>query len=84
MRLWLLFVTMSSIMKELSRASSSRSLRIESYASYNYAFNLDSAYNLASYSCKLDEFAKLDSSSSILENPENIERFISCIIQSTW
>ena len=60
-------------MKELSRASSSRSLRIESYASYNYAFNLDSAYNLASYSCKLDEFAKLDSSSSILENPKNIE-----------
>lgn len=60
-------------MKELSRASSSRYLKIESSASYNSAYNLDSAYNLASYSCKLDEFAKLDSSSSILENPENIE-----------
>ena len=39
---------MSSIMKELRRASSSRYLRINSFASYN------SANNLASYSCMLD------------------------------
>ena len=42
---------MSSITKELSRASSYRYLRIDSSTSYNFA------NNLASYSCTLDNYA---------------------------
>lgn len=42
---------MSSITNELNRASSSRYLRVDSFASYN------SANNLASYSCTLDNYA---------------------------
>ena len=42
---------MSNIMKELSRANSSRSLRIDNFASYN------STCNLASSSYKLNRFA---------------------------
>ena len=41
-------MTMSNIIKELSRASSTRSLRIDSFALGN------STYNLDSYLCKLD------------------------------
>lgn len=52
---------MSSIMKKLSRTNSSRSFRIESSISHNFAYNLDSAYDLASYSCELNRYAKLNS-----------------------
>ena len=59
-RLWLFYVTISNITKELSKVSSSRSLKIESSASHNSAYNLDSAYNLTSYSwvrhiCKISQ-----------------------------
>ena len=55
----------------MSRASSSRSLIINSSASYNFACNLGSAYNLANYSYKLDSPANLDSYSCMLDRFAN-------------
>ena len=56
-------------MKELSRASPSKFLRTDSYASHNFAYNLESypcmidssINNIDSnnYSCKLDNFANI-------------------------
>ena len=40
-------------------------------AAYNFAYNLDSTYTLASSSYELNKFSKLDNNSSILETSKN-------------
>ena len=51
-RLWLFYVTISNITKELSKVSSSRSLKIENSASHNSAYNLTS-YSWVKHICKI-------------------------------
>ena len=72
-RLWLFSMTISSIMKRLSGANSSRYLRIDNSASYYFTYNLESAYTLASSSYELNIFAKLDNNSSMLDRSTSTE-----------
>ena len=58
---------MSSIMKGLSRVSSSRSLWIDNSVSYNSGYNLDNAYTLASSSYGSNKFTKLNNNSSMID-----------------